>query len=110
MSGRNAGHGPGRQSLAASRRPFAYHMAIARRQTLVQLTDELVRRLDEKALRLERTRSSLIREALEQYLHDEIEAEIDRQIVEAYTRTPQTEEELAWAEWQGAEMIRQEPW
>ena len=28
----------------------------------------------------------------------------------ATERIPQTEEELEWADWQTAEMIRQEPW
>jgi metal-responsive CopG/Arc/MetJ family transcriptional regulator len=83
---------------------------MARTQTLVQLTDELLTVLDERAARERRSRSTLIREALEQYLHDELEAEIDRQYVEGYTRIPQTEEEEAWARANAAEAIREEPW
>jgi metal-responsive CopG/Arc/MetJ family transcriptional regulator len=71
-------------------------MVIARRQTLVQLSDELVDLLDREALRRGVSRSALIREAVEQHLHDAREAEIDRKIVEAYTRMPQTDEELEW--------------
>lgn len=73
-------------------------MLIARKQTLVQLTDELVARLDAVAARDSRTRSDLIREAVEALLVRDREAEIDRQIVEAYTRMPETEEELAWGD------------
>jgi len=85
-------------------------MAMARTQTLVQLSDALVARLDERAGRLRRTRSSLIREALESYLHDDVEAEIDRQIVEGYTRAPQDAGELHWAQAGARDAIREEPW
>lgn len=73
-------------------------MVIVRKQTLVQLSDELVELLDREALRRGASRSALIREAVEHHLHDQREAEIDREIVEAYTRMPQTEEELEWAD------------
>lgn len=84
--------------------------SVERTQTLVQLTQTLLRRLDERAAREGRSRSALIRDAIEDYLHDEEEAEISRQIVEAYEHMPQTEEELRWAERQAREMIREEPW
>lgn len=80
-----------------------------RTQTLVQLSDELLRRLDERAAREGRSRSALIRDAIEAYLHDEKEAEISRRIVEGYERIPQTEEELAGTEAQMREMIEEEP-
>lgn len=73
-------------------------MVIARKQTLVQLTDELVELLDQRAAREQKSRSALIREAIETHLHDEIEAEIGRQIVDAYTRMPQTDEEVRLAD------------
>lgn len=85
-------------------------MAMARQQTLVQLNDELLYALDQRAVKDRRSRSFVIREALAQYLHDEIEAEISRQIVEGYTRIPQTEEELVWAEENGRRMVAEEPW
>jgi metal-responsive CopG/Arc/MetJ family transcriptional regulator len=81
-------------------------MIIARKQTLVQLTDELVRLLDQRAAREHRSRSAVIRTAIESYLHDEREAEIDREIVAAYTRVPQTEEEHEWAEVGMDDMLR----
>ncbi|HET6551271.1 MAG TPA: ribbon-helix-helix protein, CopG family [Solirubrobacter sp.] len=80
---------------------------MARTQTLVQLSDELLAVLDARAARERRSRSDLIREALKEYLHDDVEAEIDRQIVEAYTRQPQ--EDLG-ASWAAARMIAAEPW
>lgn len=81
-----------------------------RTQTLVQLNDELLRRLDERAAREGRSRSSLIRDAIEAYLYDEEKARIDREIVEGYERFPETEQELREAEREGREAIREEPW
>jgi predicted DNA-binding protein len=73
-------------------------MVIARKQTLVQLTDELVELLDRESARRGQSRSALIREAIEAHLHDDIEADISRRIVEAYKRVPVTEDELEWAD------------
>jgi metal-responsive CopG/Arc/MetJ family transcriptional regulator len=83
---------------------------MARTQTLVQLTEDLLRRLDERAGREGRSRSALIRDAIEGYLHDEEKARIDREIIEGYERIPVTAEEMAWAERETREMIREEPW
>jgi metal-responsive CopG/Arc/MetJ family transcriptional regulator len=85
-------------------------MVMARTQTLVQLTDDLLARLDERAARERRSRSILIREAVEEYLADDLKAEIDRRIVEGYRRQPQTREEDAWAEASAREAVREEPW
>ncbi len=84
-------------------------MVIARRQTLVQLNDELVALLDERAARTHRSRSQVIREAVEQYLAAERDAAIDRAIVEGYTRIPPDEHD-PWAEAAATESIRAEPW
>jgi len=83
---------------------------MTRTQTLVQLNEELLRRLDERAAREGRSRSALIREAIEAYMYDARSAEIDRQIVEGYERMPETEEELAGADAELREMIEEEPW
>jgi metal-responsive CopG/Arc/MetJ family transcriptional regulator len=83
---------------------------MSRTQTLVQLTSDLLRRLDERAAREGRSRSALIREAIEAFLYDEEKAKIDREIIEGYERIPTTDEELAWAEKEAREMIREEPW
>jgi metal-responsive CopG/Arc/MetJ family transcriptional regulator len=73
-------------------------MMMARAQTLVQLSDELLAQLDARAVREGRNRSDLIREALSDYLAADRQAEIDRLIVEGYTRQPQTIDELAFAD------------
>jgi metal-responsive CopG/Arc/MetJ family transcriptional regulator len=85
-------------------------VVMARKQTLVQLSEELLELLDREAARRGVSRSALIREAIEEHLDAERRAEIGRQIAEGYRRIPQTDEELEWADWQTAEMIRQEPW
>ncbi|MGH2781151.1 MAG: ribbon-helix-helix protein, CopG family, partial [Thermoleophilaceae bacterium] len=89
---------------------FATICSMTRTQTLVQLTDDLLARLDERAARERRSRSTLIREAIEGYLSEELEAEIDRRIVEGYRRHPQTSEEEAWAEANARAAVREEPW
>ena len=83
---------------------------MARAQTLVQLTDELLELLDERAARERRSRSTLIREAIEDYLTDDLQAEIDRRIVEGYQRVPQAADEDGWAEANARAAIREEPW
>lgn len=80
---------------------------VARTQTLVQLSDDLLAQLDARMVREGRSRSELIREALTVYLGADREAEIDRQIVEAYTRQPQ--EDLG-AEWAARASIAAESW
>jgi Arc/MetJ-type ribon-helix-helix transcriptional regulator len=81
---------------------------MARTQTLVQLTDELLEQLDTRAAREGRNRSELIREALAEFLAADREAEIDRLIVESYTRQPE-EDLLGWGA-AAAAMIAAEPW
>jgi Arc/MetJ-type ribon-helix-helix transcriptional regulator len=77
---------------------YGYHMApVGRTQTLVQLSDDLLAQLDARMVREGRSRSELIREALAVYLGADREAEIDRQIVEAYTRQPQEDLGAKWA-------------
>ena len=82
-------------------------MAMARTQTLVQLSDELLQRLDSYRAREGRSRSDVVREAIESYLAADREAEIDRLIVEAYTRQPP---EDVWTEQAAKQMISAEPW
>lgn len=94
----------------ADSRPLGTIWPVTRTQTLVQLNEQLLRRLDERAAREGRSRSALIREAIEAYMYDARSAEIDRQIVEGYKRIPETEEELAWADADLREMIEEEPW
>ncbi len=55
---------------------------------MVQLTDELVELLDREAARRGVSRSALIRSALEEFLRNDQETAISRQIVDGYTRIP----------------------
>jgi len=73
-------------------------MVMARKQVLVQLSDELVSLLDRQAHRRGVSRSHLIREAVERITHDD--AEIDRSIVEGYTRIPQEPDPMAEFFWE----------
>lgn len=62
---------------------------MARTQTMVQLTDELVKRLDEEAQSQHLSRSALIRNVLKKYLDAESEAAKVARYVESYRRLPQ---------------------
>jgi metal-responsive CopG/Arc/MetJ family transcriptional regulator len=82
-------------------------MVMARTQTLVQLSDELLERLDAFRARAGRSRSEVVREAIEEYLAADREAEIDRLLVEAYTRQPAAD---TWGDEPAKRMIAAEPW
>ena len=69
-----------------------------RTQTLVQLTDDLVRLLDRRAAEAGRSRSAVIRELLEEGLRPDRSREIDRRMVEGYRRMPQRDAEDAWGD------------
>lgn len=64
-------------------------MVMSRKQVLVQLDDDLVARLDRLAGRLGVSRSELLRRGAMVVLEAEATAQADRQLVEAYRRTPQ---------------------
>jgi predicted DNA-binding protein len=85
-------------------------MVMGRRQTLVQLSDELLAVLDQRAAQRGSSRSALVREAVERYLAEDLEAEISRRIVEGYQRVPDTGELDGWAEQSARELIAEEPW
>jgi metal-responsive CopG/Arc/MetJ family transcriptional regulator len=81
---------------------------MARAQTLVQLTDRLLAALDQYAATAGRNRSDVIRSAIERYLQDVLEDDIDRAIVEGYTNAPQ--EPDASIEAAARDSIAAEPW
>ena len=87
-----------------------YHWTVSRQQTIVQLTDVLVDRLDVMALRTARSRSAVIRDAVERYLTAHEDEAVDAAIIEGYTRVPQSDAELADADAWLLESIREEPW
>jgi predicted transcriptional regulator len=81
---------------------------MARTPALVQLTDDLIARLDSRAAAAHRSRSELIREAIERYLTDDPAAAIDAAIVDSYTRIlPDDDLGAAWA---AQASIEAEPW
>lgn len=84
-------------------------MLVARRQVLVQLSDDLLALLDERAGMARISRSELVRRAIRQYIESDREAEIDRAIIEGYTRIPPPERD-PWAEAAARRSIREEPW
>lgn len=63
-------------------------VGMPRTQTLVQLSDELLAQLDSRAAREGRSRSELIRGAVAAYLGADREADIDRRILDGYSRMP----------------------
>lgn len=83
-------------------------MVMARTQTLVQLTDRLLAALDQYAAKVGRNRSDVIRAAIERYLSESLEDDVDRAIVEGYTKKPQETDPLAEA--MARDSIAAEPW
>jgi Arc/MetJ-type ribon-helix-helix transcriptional regulator len=84
-------------------------MAMARRQTLIQLDDARLAALDERAAASGRSRSDLVREAIDLLLGTGDAAAIDAAIVEGYARAPAVERD-AWAFEGALAAIKAEPW
>ena len=80
---------------------------VMRKETLVQLTDELIAALDQRAVQLGTSRSALIRQAVETFLSEAVEAEIDRRILAAYRARPPEE---IWGDLPARAMVAAEPW
>ena len=74
----------------------------------MQLSDELLSAIDQHAARTGRSRSEIIRTAIERYLARSLQADLDRAIVEGYTRAPQDDD--AWADRAARDLIAEEPW
>lgn len=85
---------------------------MARRQVLVQLTDGLVDRLDKLAAMKGSSRSAVIRHVLERYVPRESEEEMDRRLIEGYTRFPPDEDDDLdeWREIAPRELLDEESW
>lgn len=81
---------------------------MVRRQALVQLSDELLSAIDQHAARTGRSRSEIIRTAIERYLARSLQAELDRAIADGYTRMPQ--EDDVWTDRAARDLIAEEPW
>jgi metal-responsive CopG/Arc/MetJ family transcriptional regulator len=80
-----------------------------RQPTLVQLTDDLLARLDERAARTGVSRSELVRRAIEEHLALSDSGAIDGAIVAGYERVPPPDVD-PWAEASATESIQAEPW
>ena len=77
---------------------------------MVQLNHTLLEVLDQRAIETGRSRSDLIREAIEQYYKEDIEAAIDRAMVEGYTRVPDDDELDGLAETNIRLLNADDPW
>ena len=84
-------------------------MVVARRQTIVQLDDARIAALDQRAAATGRSRSDLIREAVDLLLATGDEAAIDAAILAGYARHPAPEPD-AWTVQSAIESVKEEPW
>jgi metal-responsive CopG/Arc/MetJ family transcriptional regulator len=77
----------------------------------IRIPDEVVERLDE-LVRPDgyATRTEVIRRAIDVLLDAHERSTVDREIVEAYVRVPQTDEEVAVAAAAARALIEGEPW
>lgn len=82
---------------------------MARRQTLIQLDDARLAALDERAASSGRSRSDLIREAIDLLLGTGNAAEIDAAILAGYERSPARQQD-PWSLEGALAAIRAEPW
>lgn len=81
-----------------------------RTQTMVQLTDDMVRQLDQRAARAGVSRSALIREAITAFLTEEDRQHAIERFHKAYAEKPETAEDLEAALANARAMIAAEPW
>jgi hypothetical protein len=84
-------------------------MPVARRQTLIQLDDARLAALDERAAACGRSRSDLVREAIDLLLGTGDAAAVDAAIVDGYARVPPPARD-PWAFEGALAAIKAEPW
>jgi metal-responsive CopG/Arc/MetJ family transcriptional regulator len=82
---------------------------MARQPTLVQLDDRQIAALDERASSEGRSRSDLIRRAIDEWLGSGEAARIDRQIIAGYTRVPAVPVDTSVVS-NAVRVIAEEPW
>ena len=80
------------------------------RMISVRMPDDRVAAIDALVASGRASRAAVIVEAIDRLVAHLESERIDREIVEGYTRLPETAEELAWAERSTEESIREEPW
>ena len=80
-------------------------------QLAIRLPDDLVRDLDWVVIRLKYdSRTEAMRDALVKLIDQERRRQIDEQYIEAYTRMPQTEEEMADIPYQSWDLDGDDDW
>ncbi len=80
-------------------------------QLAIRLPDDLLRDLDWVIIRLNYdSRAEAMRDALVKLIDQERRRQIGEEIVEAYTRMPQTEEEMADIPWQSWDLDGDDDW
>jgi metal-responsive CopG/Arc/MetJ family transcriptional regulator len=84
-------------------------MVVARRQTLIQLDDARLAALDQRAGLTGKSRSELIREAIDLLLGSGDAAAIDAAIVEGYRKHPPGELD-AWTAAAARGVLADDPW
>lgn len=86
---------------------YAYSMP----QLVTRVDDQLADAVDELiASGLVASRSEAVRLALEQLIDRHRRDATGAQIADAYTRVPQSEEEMGWSDEATVRMIADEPW
>ena len=83
---------------------------MARKPVLLQLSEELLERIDQLTAAQGRSRSAVVREAVERYITEESQALKDQQMAEGYRRIPDDEQFDEWAEVAVRELVEEEPW
>lgn len=76
----------------------------------VRMSEDRVDAIDKLVASGRASRTAVIVEAVDRLVAQLESDRIDREIVEGYTRIPQTDEELEWAESSGLRSIKAEPW
>jgi Arc/MetJ-type ribon-helix-helix transcriptional regulator len=80
-------------------------------QLVTRIEDELASKVDELVTEgVVGSRSEAVRLGLARLVEEHRRARIGAQIVEAYTRQPQTEEELAGLDLETRSLVAEEPW
>lgn len=74
------------------------------------MSEERVRAIDELVASGRASRAAVIVEAIDRLVAQLESERIDREIVEGYTRIPETAEEIEWAESSTLDSIREERW
>lgn len=81
-----------------------------KKPVLIQFDDPLLERLDSLGALTGRSRSSIVRDAVERYVTQESDAEKDRRLIAGYTAVPDDAEFVMAAEDGARRLIEEESW